>query len=264
MEYQTSLPPLAEGEQLLSEYYANCPECGQEVQYRWYITRRRVCKQIKTPCICTEKYRNENEKVVIKSQIQSLFGNRNLLEQKGYQRMRFKYYHPQNDNQVRALEYMQAWDASQGSVTLAGLPGRGKTHLAIAASFKAQNEGNTVLAIKLIDLLNILRRSYDKGSGQDVEIVDALKLVDVLLLDDVGAEKGSEWVQEKLYEIVDSRYGFKPTIFTTNLNSEALGKKLSPAIASRIYGAEKVLIIDGPDYRVKQDEWAGVGREVFR
>jgi len=67
-----------------------------------------------------------------------------------------------------------------------------------------------------IDLLDRIRRSLWEEK-QQAQLVGMLRTVDLLVIDDIGAEKATEWVQATLYSIIDHRYGRKDTVFTTNL-----------------------------------------------
>lgn len=263
------LTPLLEGYELVSEYLEKCLLCGEFFWRRISISPSNLVHNERTACSCVqesvpEEYKKQ-ERQRQRALIRSLFGGRNMLAQKGCQHMRFERYEPGHISQQKAFEFMRAWIPEKGSICLAGLPGRGKTHLAISAAFEAEKVGYSVVALKTMDLLGRLRKCYQSENESDVAILELLKTIDVLVLDDIGVEKVTDWVAEKLYEIVDARYGAKATIYTTNLTGDEMSKKLSLAISSRVYGVETVLILEGNDRRLrKQDVWSDIGEEVFQ
>jgi DNA replication protein DnaC len=147
------------------------------------------------------------------------------------------------------------------SLVLTGPTGTGKTHLAAAIV------RNLILAGKIFrignlnwsygdfvtvpDLLLKLRQTFNSRKGDsESDIVDRLRTVPFLVLDDLGSEKPSEWVTTTLYTIVDARYReVMPTIVTTNLSMSQIASQLHPRIASRLSDG-KVIKLTGEDHRV--------------
>ena len=91
---------------------------------------------------------------------------------------------------------------------LMGDVGTGKTTLAMLVSKAAVEAGRTVAIYSLPRLLARIRRTYDAESGEDsyLQFFERLTSVDLLHIDDLGAEKRSDWVLEQLYAIVNERY----------------------------------------------------------
>lgn len=98
---------------------------------------------------------------------------------------------------------------------LGGPVGCGKTHLAIAYGVQAVNKGHSVLFVTMPELLRMLKN--DISQSRESKTLEKAKNVDVLILDDAGIERGTDWGNEQLYMIVDHRYGHsKPIVLTTN------------------------------------------------
>jgi DNA replication protein DnaC len=77
-----------------------------------------------------------------------------------------------------------------------------------------------------------------------------LTKIPVLILDDLGAEKASEWVAETLYILIDDRYGnMKPTVFTSNYSPSELAERLGDRIVSRIMEMCRIIEIKTSDKR---------------
>jgi DNA replication protein DnaC len=97
--------------------------------------------------------------------------------------------------------------------------GTGKTTLAMLISKAALERGHSVAIYSMPKLLARIRRTYEGEPGGDSysQFFDRLTSVDLLHLDDLGAERQTEWVIEQLYSIVNERYEAQRSImFTTN------------------------------------------------
>jgi DNA replication protein DnaC len=115
--------------------------------------------------------------------------------------------------------------------------GTGKTTLAMLVSKAAMEADKTVAIYSLPRLLGLLRDSYDDDAQYSLtELIDRLCSVDLLHIDDVGAEQSSAWVLEQLYTIVNTRYeDGKALLLTTNLDHEALKAQIGERTVSRIF-----------------------------
>jgi DNA replication protein DnaC len=120
---------------------------------------------------------------------------------------------------------------------LMGDVGTGKTTLAMLVSKAAVEAGNTVAIYSLPRLLSRIRRTYDAEAGEQsyLEFFERLTEVDLLHIDDLGAEKRSDWVLEQLYAIVNERYETqRSVVVTTNLSQEKLEQQIGSRTVSRL------------------------------
>lgn len=120
---------------------------------------------------------------------------------------------------------------------LMGDVGTGKTSLAMLVSKSALEAGRTVAIYSLPRLLSRIRRTYDADAGEQsyLEFFGRLTSVDLLHLDDLGAEKSSDWVLEQLYSIVNERYETERSmVVTTNLDQAELEAQIGPRTVSRL------------------------------
>jgi DNA replication protein DnaC len=103
-------------------------------------------------------------------------------------------------------------------------------------SRRAMEAGHTVAIYSLPRLLALLRDTYSDDSDTTLlALVDRLCAVDLLHLDDVGAEQSSEWVLEQLYTIVNGRYEEgRAIVLTTNLDDEELEAQIGARTVSRL------------------------------
>lgn len=115
--------------------------------------------------------------------------------------------------------YIQSWVRFPHNwIFLNGSDGAGKTHLAVAAAAARQDAGDTVFFSTAVDLLDYLRSAFGSDSAVDhAELLQHIKTADLLVLDDIGAERSTPFAEEKFLQIIDYRYAERlPTIITTS------------------------------------------------
>jgi DNA replication protein DnaC len=151
---------------------------------------------------------------------------------------------PVSDLGPAAVETIRAYAADLSEnlragrgIWLMGDVGTGKTTLAMLVSRLALEAGHTVAIYSLPRLLSRIRRTYDAEAGEQsyLEFFERLTSVDLLHLDDLGAEKSSDWVLEQLYAIVNDRYETQRSIVvTTNLQEPELREQIGERTVSRL------------------------------
>jgi DNA replication protein DnaC len=115
--------------------------------------------------------------------------------------------------------------------------GTGKTSLAMLVSKSALDAGRSVAIYSMPRLLADIKETYEDGARHSyMELFERLCTVDLLHIDDLGAEKRTEWVLEQLYAIVNERWQEqKSMIVTTNLlDPDELRAQIGPRTVSRI------------------------------
>ena len=119
---------------------------------------------------------------------------------------------------------------------MSGCAGCGKSHLAVAILAGVIEKGYSGLYYNSPDLLADIRATFDKGSElNEDEILQDVLTRDLLVFDDLGAERLSDFVLDRFYLIFNERYeSCKPVIVTTNLNEAELEERVGSRIMSRI------------------------------
>lgn len=139
-----------------------------------------------------------------------------------------------------------------------GDSGVGKTHLACALIKYLLDHQIDARFFNTGDFLEKLREEFK--SGDDDELTsslfrDTMDFNGVLIFDDLGAEKITEWSRERLYLIINKKYeDMTPMIFTSNADLEIIAARMGDRVASRIREMTEVVKYDGPDRRLKENK----------
>ncbi len=138
---------------------------------------------------------------------------------------------------------------------LFGETGTGKTSLAMLISKAALEAGHSVAIYSLPKLLARIRQTYDAEPGGDsyLAFFERLTSVDLLHIDDLGAEKRSDWVLEQLYALINERYeAQRSMLITTNLPHPELEEQIGARTVSRLSQICEEVEVRGHDRRYGQ------------
>jgi DNA replication protein DnaC len=159
----------------------------------------------------------------------------------------------------RSQSFVERFPVVDKGLLFRGAHGVGKTHLAVALLKSVIREkGARGYFFKSAELLKLVRDTYNASVDEtEMEVLRPVLEADLLVLDDVGVEKTSEWVQETLGLVIDSRYSQRrPTIVTTNLTDSAkpddfgsILYKLGPRTRSRLLEMCDWVYMEGYDIR---------------
>ena len=180
-----------------------------------------------------------------------------------YQHCDFTNYTAYNEQLGKALQHAtrlaESFPVTDKGLFFQGPPGVGKTHLAVAVLRQViMTRGARGLFYDTRDLLRMIRSTYDPvNRTAEMDVLRPVIECDSLVLDDLGAEKTSEWVEETLNLIVNSRYSERrTTIFTSNYDDnpdntdpDSLLFRIGFRMRSRLHEMCEFLYLDGGDYR---------------
>ncbi|HEX8150855.1 MAG TPA: ATP-binding protein [Pyrinomonadaceae bacterium] len=158
----------------------------------------------------------------------------------------------------QAYRLVREYPAVERGLLFAGPVGVGKTHLAVAILRGLAEKGTPSLFWEYGALLKEIQDSYNPVSRtSEMNVLAPVYEAEVLVLDELGASKPTEWVLDTMTQVVGRRYNDKKlTIFTTNYTDErqspageTLQDRIGVRLRSRLYEMCGTVLIEGEDYR---------------
>jgi DNA replication protein DnaC len=244
-----------------------CPHCGRELEAEFFgfppALQRKYQKQGEWyyhPCTPECEKKNEQREWELMrrdTRVASLLEKSGLSKRlRRYTFANFKpYVSPEAARAVeRVEEYLGHWEENKEEgrgLYLCGGVGTGKTHLAVAVLNEIVRKKRVPsLFVTVPELLDNLREAYNKPGRDLDEWMDAVQNADFLVLDDLGSERVTDWVRERIFVIVNHRYREAlPTVFTSNVGPKDLAQQLGERTASRIIAMCDWIALEGDDYR---------------
>jgi DNA replication protein DnaC len=195
----------------------------------------------------------------------------NLLDKtripKRYVDCHFHSYKIFNPSQERAFRYASKltmeYPAIERGLLFMGTVGVGKTHLAVSILKGLTERGFNCLFYESGSLLKEIQGSYNVNTQtSELKLLAPILEAEILVLDEIGATKPSEWVRDTMANIINTRYNDKKlTIFTTNYldekrneREETLEERIGVRLRSRIYEMCRTVSIGGEDFRRTFDQ----------
>ena len=201
----------------------------------------------------------------------------NLLERlnipRRYAECHFHNYQAEHQSQKTAYkmasELSLKYPAVDRGLLLMGTVGVGKTHLAVSILKSLSEKGISSYFCEFGSLLKQIQDSYNPVSqNSELELLAPVFNSEVLVLDELGASKPTDWMRDTLSYIINTRYNDKKlTIFTTNYldkryhSEEILPERIGIRLRSRLYEMCRTITIVGDDYRKNFDKTAAAPRK---
>ena len=159
----------------------------------------------------------------------------------------------------KARAFAEAFPVVEKGLLLIGRPGIGKTHLAVATLREVVlGKGARAVYFDTRTLLSTIRSTFNPVTRTaEADVLDGVMRAELLVLDDLGAERTTDWVADTMNLIVNTRYNDRrPTIFTSNYEDvsddsdlDSLRVRVGFRMYSRLKEMCEFLQYDGPDYR---------------
>jgi DNA replication protein DnaC len=154
-----------------------------------------------------------------------------------------------NSENRAAFEVVQAFDYQTSNMYLYGRCGVGKTHLAAIVLRRLFGEGRQV---ELVQPAGLIRSTRGREGYEEEQTLERLARVDCLVIDELGAERSTEYALQLLYEVVNRRWlrDRNGLIVTSNLSLRDLASKVQDdRLLSRLAGLCRVISVGGQDWR---------------
>ncbi len=197
--------------------------------------------------------------------------NSNLLDKvkipRRYENCHFQSYKVVSPSQQKAYGYASKlameYPAVDQGLLLMGTCGVGKTHLAVSILKALSERGFSGLFYEFGSLLKQIQDSYNPNTqSSELKILANVFEAEILILDEIGASKPTDWVKDTMAHIINTRYNDKKlTIFTTNYlddrksdKDETLEDRIGVRLRSRLFEMCKTIKIEGHDYRKTFDK----------
>jgi DNA replication protein DnaC len=162
----------------------------------------------------------------------------------------------------RSRHLVDDYPAVDRGLLFMGPVGVGKTHLSVAILRGLLEKGVGCLFYDFGSLLKEIQDSYSSISKtSELSVLSPVYQTEILVLDELGASKPTDWVRETMMQIIGKRYNEKKlTIFTTNYldarrspSDETLEDRIGVRLRSRLYEMCKTVVVEGDDYRRRRD-----------
>lgn len=254
----------------LGETETICEYCGAKLPYMAYLFEGRVVtvrsEPVRCDCEKAQAYWAEQdaEEKAKEEKAAKILRERQRRESAGLpmgQIPSFRAYVTDTDGRREALKKVQEWAKNPvRNIVLEGSNHTGKTHLITAATNELSRRGIYVRMALISTIYSTIKEAYDRGAPEYL-YKEIYTKPDVLVIDDLGKERVTDWTVSTLFDLIDARYrNGKVTAITTNYNRKSLVEKLTvegdvskaKAIVCRIYGG----MHDGADVvTMNWEEW---------
>lgn len=219
---------------------SGCPTCMKEQQ-------EREASEAHAKWLVALRQRRANE-LLGRAAIPPRFADRTLSN-----------FVPHADGPAKALAIAKGFaenfedclKTGQGLVFCGGV-GAGKTHLAVGICHEVIKQDHVAVFSSVLGAVRSIKETYRKGSElTEAEAIQNLVDPDLLVLDEVGVQFGSETEKMYLFEVINGRYqALKPTIVISNLAKEPLTEYLGERVIDRLReGGGRMVVFDWPSYR---------------
>lgn len=223
--------PQSENEYIDEDGLLRCAKCHRRTQTQ--VEFMGIVKKVR--CICDCKKRELEEYAERERQQEMAREKRKCFAESNMAKWTFENDDRRNaklsDAMIKYAENFAEFKKESQGLLLYGTVGTGKTYFAAAIANRLVEKGTRVLMTNFSRLTNQIQETFDEKQ----KFIDSLNMYSLLIIDDLGAERKSEFMQEMVFNIIDARYrSGLPFIITTNLTAAEL-KKPQEVGYSRIY-----------------------------
>lgn len=217
-------------------HYYNCPECAGDQEK-------------------AEKEDNEQREVKERQRVINLHLKNAMLAPR-FKNKTFDNYITESTNQKKAVEtakwFLDNMTESTGLI-LIGNSGTGKNHLASAIITEAIEKHNkTALFTETLKIIRAIKESWRRDGETESKVIESFITPDILAIDEIGVQFGSETERMYLTEIINDRYNHqKPTILMGNVDVDKLSEIIGERPLDRFREGGKLIVFDWQSHRAK-------------
>lgn len=218
-----------------------CPKCGKHLYKEVTLLGSKRVVKVMCKCESIAYHQKELQEEAMKKQnrLEKLMSD-SLMDEK-FKKSTFQNWDfAKGSKQMCELgkRYAANFKECKGKglgLLIYGEPGNGKTYLVSAIANELLVQFVPVICVSINGLLSRIQRTYNKwGKEAESDVIRGLCNADLLIVDDLGTEKQSDWSKSMIYNIIDSRYRSSlPFIITTNLN---INPNQTNGILTELYG----------------------------
>lgn len=227
------------GNEVIHNKLKKCEFCGRELEpigldYLYCNISPECIEYKRCSCEKAQAYWKEKDKqeyeINKRKHFRSIINNiykQNYIGRK-FQEQNFENFYIDSNNEYAvkvAKDYIEKSKSKMqnNGLIIIGKSGVGKTHLAAAIANKLIENDKIVLMGRLTTLLDMIKETFKDNTKSENELIELYSNIDMIIIDDLGTEKISSWVLEKLYTIIQNRYENNlPIIITTRFDKQGL------------------------------------------
>jgi len=218
------------------EFFYSCPECFSELEEQERLEEEKR--------LAREKQENINNRL------------NNAMLAPRFKEKTFENYIVENKGQEKVVRvarwFLDNMNTSTGLI-LIGQPGTGKNHIVSAIITEAIEKHNkTALFTETLKIVRAIKESWRKNDEAESQVIKSFIEPDILAIDEIGVQFGSDTERMYLTEIINDRYNHqKPTILMGNVLVSDLGDIVGERAVDRFRENGKLVVLDWDSYRIK-------------
>lgn len=217
---------IEKGLDLSSKLNEKCEICGQNLYKQYEILGRLRTVRVMCKCECNKYNKKREQDEAFEKQIRLKKLIKNSLMDKKFIESTFENWDFKKGTQQmyklgkKYVENFKKCKEEGLGLLIYGQPGNGKTYLSSCIANELLKQYIPVICVSINGLLSRIQETYNKwGKEAETDVIRGLCNADLLIIDDLGTEKATDWSRSMIYNIIDSRYRSNlPLIITTNLD----------------------------------------------
>jgi DNA replication protein DnaC len=246
----------------ITDEQVECVEHGSYIAHQIVISGKVLGRRSGCPKCVENRQKAEDEERRKRDEAERQDRIERALSRAGipyrFQGKTFDTYEADTAGKARAKSHSMVWAnefkarlKDGGGIVFSGAPGTGKSHLACSIAQHIMEAGHTAMYLTSMDMIRMIRATWRRDSERtESQVLETLCGVDLLILDEVGMQYGSEGEQVILTDVIDQRYrDMLPIIILTNQDRKGLAEYLGHRAFDRLRDGGLWESLDWESYR---------------